>query len=392
MGEGDLTGGGMGAAADEPGVGDGVVGGAEGALGDEAAAQGPGDGVDGRDLEGLLGGEGREDGGDAAGDHGLAAAGRADEEDVVAAGDGDLHGAAGEGLALDVGEVLPAGGALREEGVAVDAVGGGQRLPGEQVEGLAEGLGGPDVDALDEGGLVGVGGGDDDGAEAAVAQGQHDGQDAADAPHLAAERQLAHHGHGFQERQFVGAVGGEQGQGDGQVVDGALLAEVGGGEVDGHRGRLQAEAGVAQGRVHAVDALLHRRVRQADDARARLLGGEGVDFDLDGLGADAVHRRRIRFGQHSGWAFMRWGAAEAAPENRERRTERAASARRAKPRQGEVVSMPQSSSSSLWMPRNEANQASKPPSFQASYRTSWRRVSMARTMGLSPTPWATRCS
>ena len=296
VGEGDFAGGGVGAAADEAGVGDGVVGGAEGTARDEAAAEGAGDGVDGGDLEGFFGGEGREDGGDAAGDHGFAAAGGTDKEDVVAAGDGDLDGAAGEGLALDVGEVLTAGGALGEEGVAVDAVRGGGRLAGEEVEGLAEGLDGPDVDAFDEGGLVGVGGGDDDGAEAAVAQGQGDGQDAADAPHFAAEGELAEHGHGVEEGQFVGAVGGEEGQGDGQVVDGALFAEVGGGEVDRHGGGLEAEEGVAQGGVDAVDALFDGGVGQAHDAGAGVFGGEGVDFNLDGLGADAVDCRRVRFG------------------------------------------------------------------------------------------------
>ena len=96
------------AAADEAGVGDGVVRRAEGALRDEAARRRRGrrrrseswwsrapprnaaaSRIDGQAL----------------GEHGLARAGRADHEDVVAAGGGDFESALGDVLAADVAEV-----------------------------------------------------------------------------------------------------------------------------------------------------------------------------------------------------------------------------------------------------------------------------------------------
>ena len=73
-----------GAAADQAGVGDGVVGRAEGALMEESGAgsQGSGDAVDFGGFDGLLEGERRQDAGETLGEHGLAGAGRADHEDV----------------------------------------------------------------------------------------------------------------------------------------------------------------------------------------------------------------------------------------------------------------------------------------------------------------------
>ena len=108
VGEADFAGARDHAAADEAGVGDGVVRRAEGALGDEARVrvEHAGDGVDLGGLEGFVETQRREDGGQALGEHGLAGAGRADHEDVVAAGGGDFEGALGDVLAADVVEVV----------------------------------------------------------------------------------------------------------------------------------------------------------------------------------------------------------------------------------------------------------------------------------------------
>ena len=105
--EADLAGARDHAAADEAGVGDGVVRRAEGALRDEALVrvEDAGDGVDLGGLERLFEAQRREDRGQALGEHRLAGAGRADHEDVVAAGGGDLERALGDVLAADVAEV-----------------------------------------------------------------------------------------------------------------------------------------------------------------------------------------------------------------------------------------------------------------------------------------------
>ena len=132
VGEGDFAGARDHAAADEAGVGDGVVGRAEGAVGDEAfvAVEDAGDGVDLGGFEGFFEAQRREDGGQALGEHGLAGAGRADHEDVVATGGGDLEGALGDVLAADVAEVglvldgfVEEGGGFDDEGLGEDVAG-----------------------------------------------------------------------------------------------------------------------------------------------------------------------------------------------------------------------------------------------------------------------------
>ena len=83
-------------------------GGAERADRDEArvGAEKAGGGEHLGDLERLVLLEGREQAGEASGQHRLAGAGRAGEEQIVGAGGGDLEGAAGLVLASDVGQVL----------------------------------------------------------------------------------------------------------------------------------------------------------------------------------------------------------------------------------------------------------------------------------------------
>ena len=96
-----------GAAADQAGVGDGVVRRAERPGRDErpVRARSAADRVDPRRLERLVERQRRQDGRQPLGEHRLARAGRADHQDVVAAGRGDLERALGVLLAVDLGEV-----------------------------------------------------------------------------------------------------------------------------------------------------------------------------------------------------------------------------------------------------------------------------------------------
>ena len=95
------------AAADEAGVGDGVVRRAEGALRDQARAgfENAGDGVNLGGFERFFEGERGEDRRQALGEHGFAGAGRADHENVVAAGRGHFKSALGGLLAAHIAEV-----------------------------------------------------------------------------------------------------------------------------------------------------------------------------------------------------------------------------------------------------------------------------------------------
>ena len=98
---------GGGAAADEPGVGDGVVRGPKGPPAQEPLArlEQPHDAVNLGGLQGLFLVQGRQDGRQALGQHGLARARRADHQDVVAAGRGQQQGPLHRLLALDLAEI-----------------------------------------------------------------------------------------------------------------------------------------------------------------------------------------------------------------------------------------------------------------------------------------------
>ena len=171
--------------ADQAGDRDGVVGGAERADPDEAGvgAEQPGGGEHLGDLGRLVPLEGREQAGEAPGQHGLAGAGRAGEEQVVGPGGGDLQGPAGLVLAADVGEVRDRGD--RRVGRRAGTV---QAAPADQpLADLTERGGAGDPQAGDEGGLDQVGPGDDQQPGARPAGGQGGRQHAPDRADVAAE-------------------------------------------------------------------------------------------------------------------------------------------------------------------------------------------------------------
>ena len=277
VGEGDFAGAGDHAAADEAGVGDGVVGRAEGTMRDEAGVfiEDAGDGVDLGGLEGLFKAERGEDGGKALGEHGLAGAGWADHEDVVAPGGGDLQSAFGDVLAADVSEVGVVVGGLAEHLAAVDderlsedvALLGGV----EELADFKERFDGVDVDAFDDGGLARVGGGDDEVPDAGGAGGDGDGQHALHGAEGAVEAEFADEDEVGDVLDGEAAVGAEDADGDGEVEAGAFFFEVGGGEVDGDAGGWEVEAGVADGGADAVAGLADGGVGEADGGEAAVV-------------------------------------------------------------------------------------------------------------------------
>ena len=113
------------ATAEERGVGDGGVRGAERARGDErAVTQQAGDAVDRGDLDRLGEGEPRQDGRQSTREHGLSRARGPEKKDVVRPGRRDLERALGERLAADVGEIARGRGSVGQERGGVDAGGG----------------------------------------------------------------------------------------------------------------------------------------------------------------------------------------------------------------------------------------------------------------------------
>ena len=95
------------AAADQAGVGDGMVRRAERALMQESRAgrEGSRDAVDFGGFDGLFEGEGWQDAGEALGEHRFAGARRANHQNVVDSGGGNFEGALRHGLAAHVTEI-----------------------------------------------------------------------------------------------------------------------------------------------------------------------------------------------------------------------------------------------------------------------------------------------
>ncbi len=219
------------AAADQAGVGDGVVRRTERALGNEAGRgiEHSGDGVDLGGLERFFKGERSEDRGQALGEHGFAGAGRADHEDVVAAGGGDFESALGGLLAAHIfevdGEVLQ----LAEKLFGLDAEGLALNLANdggvEQIDDIEQRGDGIDVDAFDDGGFGGVGGGKDEVGDVLLAREDGDGQHAGDGAHAAVESQLADEQEAIDVVDAQRAVGAEDSDGDGKVESGAFFLQ-----------------------------------------------------------------------------------------------------------------------------------------------------------------------
>ncbi len=93
---------------------------------------------------------------------------------------------------------------------------------------------------------------------------------------------------------------GQHAERDWQIERRAGLADVGRRQVDGYAVRRKLEAGVADRAAHAVAALAHARVGQADHLKRRQAERD-VDFDLhqagldpeDGGGPDAGEHRLL---------------------------------------------------------------------------------------------------
>ena len=130
------------------------------------------------------------DGGDAARQHGLARAGRADEQQVMPAADGDFEGAAGDRLAFDEGEVelarLRGGGA-----VAGGGHGRQRRVAADMVDDGGKAFGRHRLDAADVRRLARVARGHDEFRVSPRLGGDEDGQDARQRAQPAVQRQLA---------------------------------------------------------------------------------------------------------------------------------------------------------------------------------------------------------
>ncbi len=265
------------AAAGQGGHAGGVVRGAEGAGAIQRAfGDHPGHGLHHRGLEQFRRGEGRQDAWQPLGQHRLAGTRRADEQQVVTPGGGDLEGAFGVLLALDVAQV--------GTGRILDDIAGPWRAhhlgAAEMVDQADQRFGSQDGRALAGPGRFRPAGLRDDDAHAHGRGGHGGGQRPGHRHDGAVEAELADRRPGLQAVMGNDPQQAHDGQGDGQVVVTALLGQVGGGQVDHDPPGRQGQAQAREGGPHPLAALGNRLVAQPDQHEGDLAARE-LRLDLD---------------------------------------------------------------------------------------------------------------
>ena len=138
--------------------------------------------------------------------------------------------------------------------------------------------GGVDPEALDQGGLRGVGGRHEERLHPLGAERPRRHQHAIGVADGAVQRQLADEG-GARRRALLGH-GQRDGHGHGEVEAAALLAQLGRGEVDRQPPEREAQAAVAQRGPDALPRLFDARVTETDQVEGDVSGCD-VDLDLD---------------------------------------------------------------------------------------------------------------
>jgi hypothetical protein len=266
VGQRHLAGTGWIAASQQPRGAGGVVGRAEGALRSDrdALAQLPRGAVDPRDLEGLaedLEGlaevERRKQTLQAAGQHGLAAAGRSAQQQAVASCGGHLQGPLGALLAADLREV-----GSRRRGHRLPGRGGGngQRRAAAQIAQHAAEVGGRQhLDLGSEPRLGRVAGGHDYALAARVPHCQGEGEGPAHRPQAPVQGELSDQAQAGEARRLEGTRRGQDGHGDGEVEADAPLAEAGRRQIDGDAAFGKALPGAGDGGAHPGGALADGR-------------------------------------------------------------------------------------------------------------------------------------
>ena len=229
--------------------------------------------------------ERRQQAGQARRQHRLAGARRADEQQVVTAGRGDLERPLGGLLALDLGKLGIVGRLLAQlrhrraqHLAAVAVVDQGEQARGRQ-----------DLDVAAEPGGLAAARRRADQAEAVARGRERCRQDAAHRADRAIERQLAQRQIAPRRIRRDRTDRDQHRERDRQVEVAALLEQVGRRQVDGDPPGRQADAQSTERAAHALAQFADRLVGQADD-RERGQAGADLHLDVDRLDVDAGER------------------------------------------------------------------------------------------------------
>ena len=321
VGEGDFAGRCLGAPARHGGEGGRVVRRPEGTLDHEGQVlrQEAAHGVDVCGLERLVVGHLGQDAREAFREHALAGAGRADQQDVVAAGRGDLQGAARLPLPDDFGEVRGVGaGVFLHQDVEGHRLHGLDELLAPQVrEKFLHRVDRINVHRVADGGrFLRVPGRDEGLLHPLLPGADEHGEHATDPAHIAPEGQFAkeHRGRQLVELALEGLLSGDDlvvgehhGREDGQVVDGSLLAEVRRGQVHGDAADGELEPAVSHRGAHPFLRLRHRRIWQADEVEPGQAARQ-VHFDRHELRGQTAHPGAFYTCVHKNVSFLTYPA------------------------------------------------------------------------------------
>ena len=287
------------AAAGQRGHGGGMVRTAERArAGQRPLGDHPGQRPDHGGLQQFGRRQGRQQAGQTLGQHRLARARRAHEQQVVPACRRHLERPLGLLLALHVAQIG-----------RIDAGYGGPRFrpshhlgPAEMIDHRDQGPGRENLEVAGPGRLPAVGFRADE-AEPHRGRRHRSRQRARHRRDLSVETQFTH-GHPAIERvDRKHAHGSQQRQGDRQVEVAALLGQVSRGEVGHHALGRKGQADPGQGAAHPLTALGHGLVAQADDLETALLAVGRGDLHVDPPGLHPLERDRHDLGEHR---FLRW--------------------------------------------------------------------------------------
>ncbi len=227
------------------------------------------------------------DGGQPLGQHGFARAGRADHQNVVAAGGGHFEGALGGLLAAHIaevdGEVLELAEDLFGRNAEGFALNHADHRGVEQVDDVEQRGDGIDVDTFDNCRFSRVGSREDEIGNPFFAGQDSHRQHAGDGAHTAVEAELADQQEFAEVVVAQRAVGAQDADRDGKIEPRAFFFQVRGGEIDGDEGGRDQVAGVLNGRAHAVATLAHGCIGQAHGVEVVLIADRTavVDFHVD---------------------------------------------------------------------------------------------------------------
>ena len=251
--------------------------------GQRAVADFAGDGSDHRDFQQFRRRQRRQDRGQPRRQHRLAGAGRADHQQMMPAGRGDLERALGAFLALDVAQIEQRCLALVHLRLRPR-----QHLRAFEVVGdLDQRFRRDDLDIRARPGRFRAAGRRTDQALVARIGADRRRQHARDRRDRSVEPEFAEHGEAVERIRRDRADRRHQAERDRQIVMAAFLRQVGRREIDGDPARRQRQPRGDQRRAHPLARLGNRLVGQADD-RERRQARRDLHLHVDRAGLDPL--------------------------------------------------------------------------------------------------------